>query len=77
MANTLVLIIAMIYSVQVSMKQSLGMKRYLSEDYYFSRLWLECGGDIWADVAMPLTHFGNRAFKGHVGSLFAKKDDVK
>jgi hypothetical protein len=30
---------------------------------------------------MPLTHFGNRAFKGHVGSLFkvgrslfAKKD---
>ena len=54
-----------------------GTKRYLSEDYYFSRLWLECGGDIWADVAMPLTHFGNRAFKGHVGSLFAKKDDVK
>jgi predicted lactoylglutathione lyase len=54
-----------------------GTKRYLSEDYYFSRLWLECGGDIWADIAMPLTHFGNRAFKGHVGSLFAKKDDVK
>jgi len=50
-----------------------GKKRYLSEDYYFSRLWQECGGDIWADVAMPLTHFGNRAFKGHVGSLFAKK----
>ena len=50
-----------------------GKKRYLSEDYYFSRLWLECGGDIWADIAMPLTHFGNRAFKGHVGSLFAKK----
>jgi predicted lactoylglutathione lyase len=54
-----------------------GKKRYLSEDYYFSRLWQECGGDIWADIAMPLTHFGNRAFKGHVGSLFAKKDDVK
>jgi len=51
-----------------------GKKRYLSEDYYFSRLWQECGGEIWADVAMPLTHFGNRAFKGHVGSLFAKKD---
>ena len=45
-----------------------GVKRYLSEDYYFSRLWQECGGDIWADIAMPLTHFGNRAFKGHVGS---------
>ena len=48
--------------------------RYLSEDYYFSRLWQECGGEIWADLAMPLTHFGNRAFKGHVGSLVAKKE---
>jgi hypothetical protein len=46
--------------------------RYLSEDYYFSRLWQECGGEIWADLAMPLTHFGNRAFKGHVGSLVQK-----
>jgi predicted lactoylglutathione lyase len=52
-----------------------GSKRYLSEDYYFSRLWQECGGDIWADVSMPLTHFGNKAFKGHVGSLFSRKDD--
>ena len=52
-----------------------GKKRYLSEDYYFSRLWQECGGDIWADIAMPLTHFGNRAFKGHVGSLFQKKNN--
>jgi len=50
-----------------------GQKRYLSEDYYFSRLWQECGGEIWADVSMPLTHFGNRAFRGHVGSLFANK----
>ena len=50
-----------------------GQKRYLSEDYYFSRLWQELGGEIWADVSMPLTHFGNRAFKGHVGALFAAK----
>ena len=48
--------------------------RYLSEDYYFSRLWQECGGEIWADLSMPLTHFGNRAFKGHVGTLVAKKE---
>ena len=49
--------------------------RYLSEDYYFSRLWTEeCGGEIWADLSMPLTHFGNRAFKGHVGTLVAKKE---
>jgi hypothetical protein len=50
-----------------------GQKRYLSEDYYFSRLWQECDGEIWADLTMPLTHFGNKAFKGHVGSLVAKK----
>jgi glycosyltransferase involved in cell wall biosynthesis len=48
--------------------------RYLSEDYYFSRLWQECGGKIWADLAMPLTHFGSRAFKGHVGTLVAQKE---
>ena len=49
-------------------------KRYLSEDYYFSRLWQECGGEIWADMTMPLTHFGNKAFKGHVGALVKKMD---
>ena len=48
--------------------QTKGQIRYLSEDYYFSRLWQECGGEIWADLAMPLTHFGSRAFKGHVGT---------
>ena len=51
-----------------------GQKRYLSEDYYFSRLWQECGGEIWADLASPLTHFGNRAYRGHVGTLLAKKE---
>ena len=55
-------------------KQGHPQIRYLSEDYYFSRLWQECGGEIWADLAMPLTHFGNRAFKGHVGSLVAKAE---
>jgi len=55
--------------------QTLDKKRYLSEDYYFSRLWTEeCGGEIWADLSMPLTHFGNRAFKGHVGTLVAPKN---
>ena len=54
--------------------QTKGQIRYLSEDYYFSRLWQECGGEIWADLAMPLTHFGSRAFKGHVGTLVAKRE---
>ncbi len=50
-----------------------GQKRYLSEDYYFSRLWQECGGEIWADLSMPLTHYGNRAYHGHVASLLKRK----
>mgnify|MGYP003110222655 CR=1 FL=1 len=54
--------------------QTVDQKRYLSEDYYFSRLWQECGGEIWADLASPLTHFGNRAYRGHVGTLLAKKE---
>ena len=53
--------------------ETAGQKRYLSEDYYFSRLFQEIGGEIWADVSMPLTHFGNRAFRGHVGSLFKRR----
>jgi glycosyltransferase involved in cell wall biosynthesis len=54
--------------------KTLDQMRYLSEDYYFSRLWTEhCGGEIWADLAMPLTHFGNRAFRGHVGTIIKKQ----
>ena len=50
-------------------------KRYLSEDYYFSRLWQECGGEIWADISLPLKHFGNMAFSGHVGTLFEQRNE--
>lgn len=45
-------------------------RRYLPEDYYFSRLWRNCGGEVWADITQPLIHYGNMAFRGHVGSLF-------
>ncbi len=51
-------------------------ERYLSEDYYFSRLWSKIGGKIWADLASPLTHHGNMHFKGHVGAIFSTKDDT-
>jgi hypothetical protein len=51
-------------------------ERYLSEDYYFSRLWHKIGGKIWADVSMPLQHQGAMIFKGHVGALFSLADDT-
>ena len=51
-------------------------ERYLSEDYYFSRLWSKIGGKIYADVASPLVHQGNMHFKGHVGTIFSIADDI-
>jgi hypothetical protein len=51
-------------------------ERYLSEDYYFSRLWSKIGGKIWADVASPLQHQGSMHFNGHVGSMFSLADDT-
>ena len=37
---------------------------YLSEDYYFCKLWKECGGDIWMDLDTNLNHSGNMDFRG-------------
>ena len=51
-------------------------ERYLSEDYYFSRLWRKINGKIWADVSMPLNHQGTTIFKGHVGTMFSKANDI-
>ena len=51
-------------------------ERYLSEDYYFSRLWSNIQGKIYADVSAPLTHQGNMHFKGHVGAIFSIADDT-
>lgn len=41
-------------------------KRYLSEDYAFARRWQMMGGDIWVDVASPLSHTGNMFFHGDI-----------
>ena len=48
-------------------------KRYLSEDYAFCRLWQKIGGKIYADIASGMTHYGNYAFKGNVGTQFLPK----
>jgi hypothetical protein len=41
-------------------------RRYLSEDYAFARRWQQMGGDIWVDVASPLSHTGNMFFNGDI-----------
>jgi len=44
----------------------LGAKtHYLSEDYLFCKRWQDMGGDIYADVTIPLTHTGTHSFVGN------------
>ena len=44
-------------------------RRYLSEDYYFSRLWQKLGGEIWIDIKTKLNHVGSYTFQGDVESI--------
>ena len=39
-------------------------KEYLSEDYYFCKLWRENGGKIFADLTIKLDHAGYYKFSG-------------
>ncbi len=40
-------------------------KRYLSEDYTFSRRWQDIGGEIWLDPTISLNHYGTFNFMGN------------
>ena len=50
-------------------------RRYLSEDYAFCRLWQNIGGKIYADIVSGMTHYGNYAFKGNVGTQFLPQNN--
>lgn len=40
-------------------------KRYLSEDYCFSRRWQALDGEIWLDPSISLNHYGSFNFQGN------------
>jgi hypothetical protein len=40
-------------------------RRYLSEDYTFSRRWQDIGGEIWLDPSISLNHYGSFNFQGN------------
>lgn len=42
-----------------------GVKRYLSEDYGFCRLWQQMGGEIYADLTVQLNHIGQFTYAGN------------
>ena len=44
-------------------------KRYLSEDYTFSRRWQDIGGDIWLDPSISLNHHGHFCFSGNPNQI--------
>ena len=44
-------------------------KRYLSEDYTFSRRWQDIGGDILLDPTISLNHFGSFNFQGNPSEI--------
>jgi len=44
-------------------------KEYLSEDYYFCKLWRDMGGKIWADLSVKLDHAGYYKFAGDATQL--------
>lgn len=45
-------------------------RRYLSEDYAFSRRAQALGFEVWADVTAPLCHVGNYTFSGDISQRF-------
>lgn len=44
-------------------------RRYLSEDYYFCRLWQKIGGEVWVDPNTPLNHIGSYTFRSNLGNV--------
>ena len=44
-------------------------KRYLSEDYTYSRRWQDIGGDIWLDPTISLNHYGSFNFQGNPAQI--------
>lgn len=46
-------------------------RRFLSEDFSFCRRWQQLGGEIWADVSIPLAHIGNGFFSGDLRDRLA------
>lgn len=45
-------------------------QRYLSEDYAFVRRWQAMGGEVYADLTIPLAHYGQHTYAGDIRQRF-------
>ena len=48
-------------------------REYLSEDYYFSKLAINTGFDIWCDAKSKLTHIGTHKFEGDLNNYLQRR----
>ena len=53
------------FKCMIENDEATGIKRYLSEDYGFCKLWRDIGGEIWVDSKSKLNHIGTYKFKGN------------
>ena len=51
-------------------------KIFLSEDYYFCKLWKQCGGNIWVDLETNLNHTGSMEYTGCISYTIDQIDDL-
>ena len=49
---------------------------YLSEDYYFCKLWRQCGGELWLDLSCNLNHTGVMDYIGALSLVITEEDDL-
>tara|TARA_B100000073_G_C23699735_1_gene559814 strand:- start:43 stop:813 length:771 start_codon:yes stop_codon:yes gene_type:complete len=47
-------------------------RHYLSEDYYFSKLAIKSGFDIWCDAKSKLNHIGTHKYEGDLNKYLTK-----
>ena len=50
--------------------------RYLSEDFGFSRLWQKCGGKVWMDPEIKLSHYGEFEYRAEISSRLLPADQT-
>lgn len=51
--------------------------RYLSEDYYFCKRWIDLGGKVFADITINLSHVGTHKFEGNILCTFQFNNNQK